>query len=112
MAVTTSIGNFIGGNIAAAVSARERNDGRAISRDQAPATIISFSAAARLLNRNRRQVSVVIDPESPLADVREAIVIFAQKDEYMKLPLTGARGTDGCSLVTASRACAGVPRFL
>jgi hypothetical protein len=39
MAITTSIGNFIGGNLAAAVSARERNDSRAINRDQAPATI-------------------------------------------------------------------------
>jgi hypothetical protein len=39
MAVTTLIGNFVGGNLAAAVSGRERNDGRAISRDQAPATI-------------------------------------------------------------------------
>jgi hypothetical protein len=39
MAVTTLIGNFVGGNLAAAVSARERNASRAISRDQAPATI-------------------------------------------------------------------------
>jgi hypothetical protein len=39
MAVTTLIGNFLGGNLAAAVSARERNDSRTISRDQAPATI-------------------------------------------------------------------------
>jgi hypothetical protein len=38
MAVTRSIGNFVGSNLAAAVSALERNDGRAISRDQAPAT--------------------------------------------------------------------------
>jgi hypothetical protein len=38
MAVTTLIGNFLGGNLAAAVSARERNNSRAISRDQAPAT--------------------------------------------------------------------------
>jgi hypothetical protein len=33
------IGNFVGGNLAAAISALERNDSRAISRDQAPATI-------------------------------------------------------------------------
>jgi hypothetical protein len=39
MAFTTLLGNFVGGNHAAAVSARERNDSRAISRDQAPATI-------------------------------------------------------------------------
>ena len=38
MAVTTLIGNFVGANLAAAVSARERNDSRAISRDQAAAT--------------------------------------------------------------------------
>jgi hypothetical protein len=42
MAVTTLIGNFVGGNLAAAVSARERNDSRAIRRDQAPATIWSL----------------------------------------------------------------------
>ena len=36
MAVTTLIGNFVGGNLAAAVSAREWNDSRAISREQAP----------------------------------------------------------------------------
>jgi hypothetical protein len=38
MAVTTSIGNFVGGNLAAAISAREWNDSHTISRDQAPAT--------------------------------------------------------------------------
>jgi hypothetical protein len=38
MAVTTLIGNSVGANLAAAVTARERNDSRAISRDHAPAT--------------------------------------------------------------------------
>jgi hypothetical protein len=37
MAVTNLIGNFVGGNLAAAIGALERNDSRAISRDQAPA---------------------------------------------------------------------------
>jgi hypothetical protein len=37
MTVTTLIGNFVGGNLVATISARERNDSRAISRDQAPA---------------------------------------------------------------------------
>ena len=39
MAVTTVVGNLDTGNLAAAVSARERNDERAISRNRAPATI-------------------------------------------------------------------------
>src|SRR6266853_1628246 len=39
MAVTTVVGNQDAGNLAAAVSARERNDERAISRNRAPATI-------------------------------------------------------------------------
>src|SRR6266513_2008224 len=39
MAVTTVIGNLDAGTLAAAVSARERNDERAISRNRAPATI-------------------------------------------------------------------------
>jgi len=39
MAVTTVVGNLDAGNLAAAVSARERNDERAISRNRAPATI-------------------------------------------------------------------------
>ena len=38
MAVTTVVGNLDAGNLAAAVSARERNDERAISRNPAPAT--------------------------------------------------------------------------
>jgi hypothetical protein len=38
MAVTTLIGNFVGGNLAAAFSAREWNDSRAISWGQPPAT--------------------------------------------------------------------------
>jgi hypothetical protein len=38
MAVTALIGNFRGCNRAAAVSARERNDSRAINQDEAPAT--------------------------------------------------------------------------
>ncbi len=38
MAVTTVVGNLAGGTLAAAVSARERNDERAISRNRAPAT--------------------------------------------------------------------------
>src|SRR6266480_5032043 len=38
MAVTTVVGNLDAGNLAAAVSARERNDERAISRNRAPAT--------------------------------------------------------------------------
>jgi hypothetical protein len=42
MAVTTLIGNFVGGNLAAAVSARERDDDRAISRNHAPATKLIF----------------------------------------------------------------------
>src|SRR5436190_23348729 len=36
--VTTVVWNLEGGNLAAAVSARERNDDRAISRNRAPAT--------------------------------------------------------------------------
>src|SRR5271169_2958815 len=44
MAVNTLIGNFVGGNLAAAVSARERSDSRAISRDQAPATTLLAGA--------------------------------------------------------------------
>jgi len=39
MAVTTVVGNLDAGTLAAAVSARERNDERAISRNRAPATI-------------------------------------------------------------------------
>src|SRR5882724_5448441 len=39
MAVTTVAGNLDAGNLAAAVSARDRNDERAISRNRAPATI-------------------------------------------------------------------------
>ena len=39
MAVTTVLGNLDAGNLAAAVSARERNDERVISRNRAPATI-------------------------------------------------------------------------
>src|SRR6266446_1747237 len=39
MAVTTVVGNLDAGNLAAAVSARERNDERAIGRNRAPATI-------------------------------------------------------------------------
>ena len=38
MAVTTVVGNLDAGNLAAAISARERNDERAISRNRAPAT--------------------------------------------------------------------------
>jgi len=38
MAITTVVGNPDAGNLAAAVSARERNDERAISRNRAPAT--------------------------------------------------------------------------
>jgi len=39
MAVTTVLGNLDAGNLAAAVSTRERNDERVISRNRAPATI-------------------------------------------------------------------------
>ena len=39
MAVTTVLGNLDAGNVAAAVSARERNDERVIGRNRAPATI-------------------------------------------------------------------------
>jgi len=38
MPVATVARNLGGGNLAAAVSAREWNDGRAISRNRAPAT--------------------------------------------------------------------------
>lgn len=47
MAVTTLIGNLVGGNLEAAVSARERNDSRAISREQAPATTIPYDLKRR-----------------------------------------------------------------
>jgi hypothetical protein len=40
MAVTTVLGNLDAGNVAAAVSARERNDERVISRNRAPATTV------------------------------------------------------------------------
>src|SRR5437879_1742919 len=43
MAVTTVVGNLDASNLAAAVSARERNDERAISRNPAPATICNGS---------------------------------------------------------------------
>jgi hypothetical protein len=39
MAVTTVVGNLDGGTLAAAISARERNHSRAISRNHAPAAI-------------------------------------------------------------------------
>src|SRR5207253_9437140 len=40
MPVTTVVGNLDGGILAASVSARERNDSRAISLNQAPATTL------------------------------------------------------------------------
>jgi hypothetical protein len=63
MTFTTLIGNFVGGNLAAAVSARERNDSRAINRDQAP--------ALHLLNgRNRPTASTRLNvPNYEAADV-------------------------------------------
>ena len=53
MAVTTVLGNLDAGNLAAAVSARERNDERVISRNRAPATICS--AVSRRASRTRRR---------------------------------------------------------
>ena len=47
MAVTTVLGNLDAGNLAAAVSARERNNERVISRNRAPATICNVSIAMR-----------------------------------------------------------------
>jgi len=38
MAISTAVGNLDGGALAAAVTARQRNHSRAISRNQAPAT--------------------------------------------------------------------------
>src|SRR6266699_3074899 len=45
--VTTVVWSLDSGNLAAAVSARERNDERAISRNRAPATICNVSIAMR-----------------------------------------------------------------
>ncbi len=53
MAVTTVLGNLDAGNLAAAVSARERNNERVISRNRAPATICS--AVSRRASRTRRR---------------------------------------------------------
>src|SRR6266404_2691864 len=43
VAVAAVVWNLDGGNLAAAVSARERNDERVISRNRAPATIITIN---------------------------------------------------------------------
>src|SRR5213076_2678638 len=47
VAVAAVVWNLDGGNLAAAVSARERNDERVISRNRAPATICNVSIAMR-----------------------------------------------------------------
>ena len=60
MAVTTLIGNFVGGSLAAAVSARERNDSRAISRHQAPAT--TFCGAEATANNATKRAPTTVNP--------------------------------------------------
>lgn len=68
MAVTTVVANLDAGNLAAAVSARERNDERAISRNRAPATTCNGlhryapgcnvrEPAGSLLSRRRSRLS-------------------------------------------------------
>ena len=53
MAITTVVGNPDAGNLAAAVSARERNDERAISRNRAPATICNVVHSGHIGSRRR-----------------------------------------------------------
>ncbi len=61
--VTTVVWNLEGGNLVAAVSARERNDDRAISRNRAPATICNvlhqFAPKCTASRAPRRTVSNV-----------------------------------------------------
>jgi|SRR5437870_12194236 len=56
--VTTVVWNLEGGNLAAAVSARERNDDRAISRNRAPATIcnVLHQFAPKPTNQHRERL--------------------------------------------------------
>ena len=59
MAVTTVLGNLDAGNLAAAVSARERNDERVISRNRAPATtFIRVSSPRGRPDQRKRRLNV------------------------------------------------------
>ena len=67
MAVATLIGHFAGGNLAATVSARERNDSRAISRDQAPATTELPTSGHRRYGGAALLVGVVQQVNNPVS---------------------------------------------